>query len=114
MKKVIRLTESDLMRIVRRVISEQSIGGPDAKYVSSLKSGNSGDKELLTRACQSWTGGALKDIDKQKIDSWTKKQTGTNYPVDMRQICKDQNSSLINLTNSQRKVLKGVIDLSWM
>jgi hypothetical protein len=28
MKKVIRLTESDLVRIVKRVISEQPISGP--------------------------------------------------------------------------------------
>ena len=37
MKKVIRLTESDLIRIVKRVISEQS-AEPDTEYLNELES----------------------------------------------------------------------------
>jgi len=54
MKKVIRLTESDLMRIVKRVISEESENN-DEKVIEYLKSKLNGLKKYsYQRGSASW------------------------------------------------------------
>lgn len=48
MKKIIRLTESDLVKIVKRVISEQTDKGPIVKKTDSFMIGNDIRKKFNT------------------------------------------------------------------
>jgi len=117
MKKVIRLTESDLMRIVKRVISEQSIGshGPAVSQIGAGPARNlhsrptSSDKELFDWVCTTWNEGYFKEADKVKINNWTKKLSG-GYSVNIPMICKSKKF----YNDSQRKTFQGIQNLDWM
>ena len=115
MKKVIRLTESDLMRIVKRVISEQSIGsaGPARNLKPTTRSipsrPTSTDNELMDWVCTTWNEGYFKEADKVKINNWTKKLSGA-YSVNIQDICKYKKF----VSDSQRKIFKGIQNLDWM
>ena len=103
MKKIVRLTESDLIRIVKRVISEQP---------TKIKTGESlNDDELLERACTTWS--RYTSEDKKRALNWTKKLIGTGYPYDMNVVCKADAKSAIG-SNTDRTILKGIIELNWM
>jgi hypothetical protein len=101
MKKVIRLTESDLMRIVKRVISEQSIGVP-APAVT--------DVSLLSNACGAYK--RLSSSDKQKFGEWTKTITRTQYPYRMETACTSSPKDAI-ITDNDRKILKTLTQGTW-
>ena len=107
MKKIIRLTESDLARIVRRVISEQP---------TKIKTGESLDDEaLLKMACMTWRRFKETSTPKeiQKAKDWTKQYTKTQYPYDMDVVCKSKAVDVIGDDND-RMILKGIIELNWM
>ena len=86
MKKVIKLKESDLQRIVKRVLSESHIDGKGSNYIKDLdKSG--GDNNDL---CDELTINSVKELkskmrgmtipkkDKVKIDNFIKEMNKTN------------------------------------
>ena len=94
MKKVIRLTEADLHRIVKRVIKE-----------------NEGDQELLDTACKTWS--RYTPENKVKAKEWTKTVRNTRYGFDMDVACKSK--ALYSVTSDgDREVLNGIIHLDWM
>ncbi len=109
MKKLVRLTETDLVRIVKRVLNEQNIG--DAKLASNIKSQND-DRELLKKACEVYNGISSPEA-KQKIRNWTKKYTGTQYPYEMTEACRNQAHISVTSEND-RKILRGIINYDWM
>lgn len=111
MKKVIRLTESDLTRIIKRVIEEQSVDFKDwAGPARNLHSRpTSTDKELIDWVCTTWNEGYFKEADKVKINNWTKKMSGA-FSVDIVKICKNK----MFYNDSQRKTFKGIQNLDWM
>jgi hypothetical protein len=103
MKKIIKLTESDLARIVKRVISEQP---------TKIKTGESlNDDALLKMACTTWS--RYNSEDKKKALNWSKKLNGTGYPYDMNVACKSNAKSSIG-SEGDRTILKGIIELNWM
>jgi hypothetical protein len=102
MKKIVRLTESDLVRIVKRVISEQP---------TKIKTGESlNDDELLKMACTAWS--RYTSEDKQKALNWTKNFT-KGSPFNPITACKSKAVDAIRSDND-RTVLKGIIELNWM
>ncbi len=103
MKKKVRLTESDLVNIVKQVISEQP---------TKIKTGESlNDDGLLKMACTTWS--RYTSEDKKKALNWTKKLIGTGYPYNMDVACKSNAKSAIK-SNADRTILKGIIELNWM
>ena len=101
MKKIIKLTESDLARIVERVIMEQA----DIPN----------DQALLNKACMTWK--RFKETSTpqeiQKAKEWTKQFTKTQYPYDMDVVCKSKSPSNVG-SGRDREVLNGVINLAWL
>ena len=109
MKKIVRLTESDLVRIVKRVISEQSIGGPDAQLVSKLRSEN-GDKELLAKACKFWS--RMDPNTKLEFNTYSKKFT-QGAPFKMEVACSVDSSKSV-LSDKDRQLLKDLTTLAFV
>ena len=101
MKKIIRLTESDLARIVKRVINEEL--------------NDNGDQKLLDQACMTWKRwkGISTPEDIKKAKEWTKTVTGVKYPFDMDVACASKALDSIR-SEEDRKVLRGVINLDWI
>ena len=103
MKKIIRLTESDLARIVRRVISEQP---------TKIKTGESLDDEsLLKNACTTWS--RYSSDDKKMAYKWSQTIT-KGAPFDLNVVCGKSKASEVIRDNRDRMILKGIIELNWM
>jgi len=108
MKKIIRLTESDLTRIVRRVLNEQ---------VTKTKMGDFDDEQLLKIACRSWS--RFDETTKKEYSDWSRKQiantnkTKSAYPYDLNVVCKVKAEEAIN-DDHDRNLLKAVIDLDFV
>ena len=103
MKKIIRLTESDLARIVRRVISEQP---------TKIKTGESLDDEaLLKMACTTWSRYSSEDKKNAKI--WSQNLTN-GAPFNLDTICNKSSAVDAIKSNNDRTILKGIIELNWM
>ena len=101
MKKIIRLTESDLIRIVKRVISEQP---------TKTTMGDFDDNKLLSTACRSWS--RMSDNSKEKYLTWSKKIIGGG-PYDPDVACKSKAVDSVT-SDGDRKMLKAIIDLDFL
>jgi hypothetical protein len=97
MKKIIRLTESDLANIVKRVITE-----------------NNDDQGLLNRACTTWASfkSTSSPEEIKQYEEWTKQYT-KGAPFSMDVACKSKSVDVIG-SDGDRKILNGVINLSWL
>jgi|LakMenE01Jun11ns_1017448.scaffolds.fasta_scaffold9959350_21 hypothetical protein len=101
MKRIVRLTESDLVRIVKRVLNEQP---------TKTKMGDFEDVELLSTACLSWS--RMSEKSKKQYMSWSKNQIGS-YPYNPDVACKSKASVSIG-SDGDRKMLKAIIDLDFL
>ncbi len=74
------------------------------------------DTELKKRACTTWNRwkSISKDDAIMKAKEWTKTVTGNKYPYDMDVACKSTNSTSVIGSDTDRMVLKGVIELEWI
>lgn len=90
-------------RLEKRLLSEQ----PEVL--------NNKDQELLDKACMTWKSfkNTSTPEEIQKAKDWTKQYTKTNSPFDMDVACKSKATISIK-SDDDRKVLNGVINLSWM
>jgi len=84
---------------------------------TKIKTGESlNDDELYLRACTTWN--RWKSISEpeeiKKAKNWTKTITNNNYPYDMDVACASNSSKKAIGNESDRKVLKGVIELDWI
>lgn len=108
MRKTVRLTESDLTRIVRRVLNEQ---------VTKTKMGDFDDEQLLQIACRSWS--RFDNTTKKEYLDWSRKQIAKDnkskiaYPYDLNVVCKVKAEDAIN-DDRDRNLLKAVIDLDFV
>lgn len=103
MKKIIRLTESDLARIVRRVINEQP---------TKIKTGESlSDDALFKRACTTWS--RYSSEDKKMAYKWSKTITN-GAPFDLNTVCGKSKAVDVIGDDNDRMILKGIIELNWM
>jgi hypothetical protein len=91
----------------RRGMNEQDM----ASGHSFVGMNKGGDKELLTRACQTWS--RYKPEDKKRASEWTKKITGTKFPYSMDTACASNANTVIG-GDRDRKILNGIINLDWM
>jgi hypothetical protein len=109
MKKIVRLTESDLVRIVKKVIKEQqAIGGAGIAFrVQQMKK----DAENLEQACSTWNH--LNSSDKQKARQWSKQFTkGSQFNMDTA--CSQSQAYKAIMSDNDRKVVDGIIHLNFM
>lgn len=102
MKHIVRLTERDITRIIRRVINEQQ---------TTIKSGESlNDEELLKKACASWE---TYDINQRyDIFKWSVDNFKLRYPLNMDVNCVLDAKEVIT-DNNYRTIMKSIIDQSW-
>ena len=122
MKKIIRLTESDLTRIVKRVIKEQTIT-PDKINTLSLTSNDDGVSGMIKSGILTYTDeqGSPITIDLTSISGAANIRLSGNVNVDVNsslfEYLEDYNITLtkspqsINLISPER-VLENVIDNS--
>lgn len=87
-------------RLEKRVLSEQ------------MK--NNGDQDLLNKACTTWASfkSTSSPEEIKQYEEWTKQYT-EGAPFSMDVACKSKSVDVIG-GDGDRKVLNGVINLSWL
>ena len=106
MKKIIRLTESDLARIVRRVISEQE-NPEETKVMNLIKSSQSANAQTsvynILNACKTTkTGGGWDMVGTAQALNTAIKGAGTDEVAIYNQF-KNVNNNVLNLCNLVRR-----------
>lgn len=131
MKKIVKLTESELTNMIEKTINEMKGQSKKVKPVKVVKLTESefmnivkrvinedekpNDQKLLDEACMTWKRwSSISTPEKiKRAKDWTKTITGTNYPYDMDVACKSKSANSV-LSDGERKVLKGVTKLAWI